>query len=397
MVVSMIEDAPQLSKPEETFLAELAPRLNLLDIGELQRLNEMLENLYLDTLLKQGLKGVEPDLDKDVPVPDAVYDALRTSELTDLTDYHDMIGTVELRWRAAVIVAIQSLVRQYPVVWAGRNSVRAGNVRAFGDGWNHTSVRARNLFAASVALIPASVCVFFVAAPLPDAAQHAVVVTSWAAMIVGILGTLSLQRVISAAGRLPRPVSLPIEFVATIHDHVRGLTKVDLDALRDALMADPARAFVARRTTELDATLSRIIEMSPSIDKELLAVVAASDAESRPRLIAAILAIVELEETGEPEEGAPRRGIGARFRAETPGTRRRIALGTGLILLAFLVILVGIFFIAGFGLYRHQGNLQSMYYFGAYAMLLIGAMLRTRSNNAGLQRLQEVANALDAP
>jgi hypothetical protein len=42
MVVSMIEDAPQLSKPEETFVAELAPRLNLLDIGELQRLNEML-------------------------------------------------------------------------------------------------------------------------------------------------------------------------------------------------------------------------------------------------------------------------------------------------------------------------------------------------------------------
>ncbi len=397
MVISMIEDAPQLSKPEETFVAELALRLNLLDIGELQRLNEMLENLYLDTLLKQGLEGVEPDLDKDEPVPDAVYDALDAGELTDLTDYHDMIGTVELRWRAAVIVAIQSLVRQYPVVWAGRNSVRAGNVRAFGDGWNHTSVRARNLFAAFVALIPASVCVFFVAAPLPDAAQHAVVIASWVVLIVGVVGTLSLQRVISAAGRLPQPVSLPVEFVATIHDHVRGLTKIELDALRDALMADPARAFVARRTTELDATLSRIIEMLPSTDKELMAVVAASDAESRSRLVAVILAIVELEEQGEPDDGEPRRGIGSRLRAETPGTRRRIALGTGLILLAILAILVGIFFIAGFGLYRHQGDLKSMYYFGAYAMLLIGAMLRTRSNNAGLQRLQAIANALDAP
>jgi hypothetical protein len=397
MVVSMIEDAPQLSKPERTFVAELAPRLKLLNIGERQRLGEMLENLYLDTLLKQGLNGGEPDLDKDEPVPDSVYDALDAGELIELTDFHDMIGTVELRWRASVIVVIQSLVRQYPVAWAGRNSARADDVRAFGDGWNNTSERARKLFAASIALIPASVCAFFVAAPLPDDAQHAVVIASWVAMIVGFVGTLSLRHVISAAGRLPQPVGLPIEFVATIQDHVRGLTKVELDALRDALRADPARAFVARRTTELDATLSRIVEMSPSTDKELLAVVEASDAESRPRLVAAILAIVELEEKGEPEEGGPRRGIGSRLRAETPGTRHRIALGTGLILLAILAILVGIFFVTGFGLYRHQGDLRSMYYVGAYEMLLIGAALRTRSNNAGLQRLRPIANDLDAP
>jgi hypothetical protein len=38
-----------------------------------------------------------------------------------------------------------------------------------------------------------------------------------------------------------------------------------------------------------------------------------------------------------------------------------------------------------------------MYYVGAYEMLLIGAALRTRSNNAGLQRLRPIANDLDAP
>jgi hypothetical protein len=307
------------------FVELLGARIRTLTNYDIERLNEMLESAWLGTQLTWRATVTQRASD----VPDDVLGAIPLVRLVDVTDYWNVINRPEDPWRDGIIAVFRSVAEEQKG-YGIRPAAEPSRTRLW-TAWSQASSRARGVYGAVFAVVLCgSIAIGFYEPFLGLAVAYA-------------------AAAYAAVGRFPmdaktddRPIE--VRFVERLTDGIHALSHRDLATLIDDEIGASFQAPTAS-PMPLELALASLDWASFSTVAGIRATLHSLPDEWRARVRTTAAELVELERT-QPTK----RSYLSRLRSAPTEIRARVRVGIALYVVAFLVFVVGLFVIAGFGL-----------------------------------------------